>query len=386
MPVDSLNQRPQSISETRARILCIAAACAVLAATLWPFNPIPENGVRWLAGGGLNFSESGLVLSDDVLSPPVDDDVSYSIELLVRPARIRRSHTILGFYRSGRPKQLLVRQYTDGLLVNHDASVDRDRTRTVKFDADHVFHLGRLVQVTISSGSNGTTVYVDGQAREYIPTFRIRREEISSQIVVGTSPVAFHPWDGELHGLAIYAKQLTPKDALEHFEAWSDARKSPDLDGALARYSFTETTGRIVRNGIHSGPNLEIPARFSIPYKDFLTSPARQFRLDWRYAIDIAENVVGFIPLGVLVYACLVWRRSRLAAIIIATASAGFLSLVIEVLQYYIPRRGSDITDIITNSLGAALGALLTQVGIFRRVLERLSLVPNDESYCNSRS
>lgn len=380
MPIDSLNKRPQSISETKAQVLCIGAVCAVLAATLWPFNPSPKNGVRWLSGGGLTFSEGGLVLSDDVLKPPADDDVSYSIELLVRPARVRRSHTILAFYNSGRPKQLLVRQYADGLLVNHDASVDRDKTRTVKFDVGHVFHRGTIVQVTISSGHNGTMVYVDGQAREYIPTFRLRREEISSQIVLGTSPVTYHPWSGELHGLAIYAKELTPKNASEHFESWTDTGKKPDLDRAIALYSFSEGTGRLVRNAVSGGASLEVPASFLIPYKDFLTSPVREFRPDWKYAIEVVVNVAGFIPLGVILYACFLWSRRPLVAILMASVSAAFLSVVIEILQYYIPRRGSGITDIITNSLGAAIGALLTQIGICRRVLERLKLIPDIRS------
>jgi len=234
--------------------------------------------------------------------------------------------------------------------------------------------------VTISSGRNGTTIYINGQAKEYIPTFTIRREEISAQIVLGTSPVTYHTWSGELLGLAIYAKDLAPQNAFEHFQAWSDSRKSPDLTGALARYSFTEGTGHLVRNDMSGGPNLEIPAGFSIPYKDFLTSPVREFRLDWKYATEILVNVAGFIPLGIILSAFLLWNRSRLAAFLMATVSAAFLSFVIEVLQYYIPRRGSGITDIITNSLGAALGALLTQIGFCRRMIERLKLIPDIRS------
>jgi VanZ family protein len=52
-------------------------------------------------------------------------------------------------------------------------------------------------------------------------------------------------------------------------------------------------------------------------------------------------------------------------------------SFVIEVLQYYIPRRGSGVTDIITNTLGAALGAALMETTAVRHVLEEMKLIPS---------
>jgi VanZ family protein len=45
------------------------------------------------------------------------------------------------------------------------------------------------------------------------------------------------------------------------------------------------------------------------------------------------------------------------------------LSIAIEVLQAYIPRRVSGTTDIITKTLGATLGAGLARPGAVRRFL-----------------
>src|ERR1019366_2494153 len=131
---------------------------AVLIATLWPFSPFPWNGVLWLHGTtGLKFEKAGLVVSTGPLRPSDGEAESYSLELLLRPASTKSAYTILAFYTPTRPRQLLVRQWRDGLLVTHDAAVENDNTRTIKFDVDHVFRRGRLVLVTISSGPNRTT-------------------------------------------------------------------------------------------------------------------------------------------------------------------------------------------------------------------------------------
>jgi len=317
-----------------------------------------------------------VIVSNGPLAVPENDAESYTIELLLRPATVSGSRTILGFYVPHRGKRLLVRQYFDGLLVTHDGSIDRDRTRTTKFDVDHVFRTDRFSQVTISSGESGTTVYVDGQIAEEIPTFKLSRDELSADITLGTSPVGYHPWTGDVRGLAIYSKELTPAEALQHYSAWTEAGSKPDLNGALARYSFRERTGGLVRNEVASGVNLKIPDRFSVPHKEFLSSATSEFQPEWRYAVDVIINIAGFVPLGVIVCASVRWFRGSRQSIVITTIACGFLSLTIEILQYYVPRRGSGMTDIITNTLGAAIGAALAQARPVRRCLEAVRLIP----------
>lgn len=354
------------------------AVIAVLIATLWPFNPFPRNGVKWLQGtNGLKFQQPAVAMSTGPLElPAAQGTESYTLELLLRPAGTRSDHTILAFYTSTQPKQFLVRQWRDGLLVAHDAAVESDKSRTIKFDVNQVFHPGRLVLVTISSGGNGTKVYLDGQTVQSIPSFRITRGELSGQIVLGTSPVSYHPWSGELRGLAIYSKELAPPEAMLHYKHWIDpSGNPPDRSGAVARYAFAEAEGNTIRNEISSEPDLEIPKTFSVPHKAFLQSPAKEFKGDWKYVDDVLTNIAGFVPLGLIIAAYLAWTRSRLQTIVMATLTCGMFSFVIEILQYYIPRRASGMTDIITNTLGAALGAVLMETNVVRRVLEGMNLI-----------
>jgi VanZ family protein len=367
----------------KAKAFSAVAVAAVLLATLGPLNPFPRNGVTWLRGtSGLMFGRPSLVVSEKVVEPPeTNGSQSYTLELLLRPASMKSSRTILAFYSPTRTRQLQVWQWGNGLLVTHDAHIESDTTQAIKFDVDHVFHPGKLVLVAVSSGRNGTTVYVDGQPTQSFPRFEISRSDLFGEIVLGTSPVRYDPWNGEMKGFAIYAKELTPRKASEHYRSWTDLNGPPaDLDAALARYTFKEGAGTEIHNEVTSGPNLRIPTNFSVPHKGFLQSPVQEFRASWKYAYEVATNIAGFVPLGLVVCSYLAWTRTRGKAILITISFCGMLSLTIEVLQYYIPTRGSGITDTMTNTLGATLGAVLVQSSLVRRPMQRIGLIPTDQS------
>jgi len=257
MQVSAVNEQSVLREWKRTKAFCIAAVVAVLIATLWPFNPFPRNGVAWLQRtGGLKLEGTGLVISSEPLKPAETQATeSYSLELMLRPASTQFKSTILAFYTPTRPRQLLVRQYRDSLQVTHDAAIESDSTNTIKFDVDHFFRPRRLVLVTISSGSNRTAVYLDGQLADFFSRYKISRSELSGQIILGTSAVNYAPWEGELRGLAIYSKELTPADALRHYQQWTDGSVPPDLDRVIARYPFAEGSGREVRNQVAAGPS-----------------------------------------------------------------------------------------------------------------------------------
>jgi len=191
--------------------------------------------------------------------------------------------------------------------------------------------------------------------------------------VIGTSPMGYQPWLGEIHGLAVYSKEVSAEDALRHYKNWTISGETADLDEAIAYYGFTERKGLEIHNAVVSGPDLEIPRSFAIPYKGRLTSPIKEFHANWRYLNDVLLNIAGFVPIGFAIYACFALSRSRRSAVPCTILAAGFLSFVIEVLQAYIPRRVSGTTDIITNTLGAALGAWLARPNLVRAVLRGIN-------------
>jgi len=363
-------------------IVCGIAVIAVLGATLWPFNPFPRNRVRWLPDvNGIQFDHAGLVIGKAPLKAPATTDrQSCSLELLLKPARVDSASTILSFYTPNNPRQFVVRQWTDGLLVWHEAEDSRGKMRRIKLDLDHAFRPGKLVLLTFVSEPHGMVVYKDGRQAQAFPRFTISQADLTGQIVIGTSPVDYEPWRGEVRGLAIYSKELTPAEVFTHYQDWTGVSElDPSrLNGATALYSFTERTGREIHDAVASGPDLEIPEHFAVPHKPRLASPRKEFQRSWGYGQDLLQNILGFVPLGFVVCAYLMATRSRGKAILGTMLSLGALSFTIEVLQAFIPRRSSGMTDIITNTLGAAIGAVLARPAAVRRFLEEIA--PSDQA------
>jgi VanZ family protein len=375
-----VNDKAIDIRERRIfAILCGIAVVAMLFATLWPFNPFPPNKVSWLADAdGIRFGGPGVVSSKAPLrATGTDAGNTCSLELLLRPANVDVSTTILGFSAPGNPQQFAVRQWLHSLLITRDTAVADQRLKRTKFDVDHVFQPGKLSLVSITSGPSGTVVYVNGRHAQTFSRFTILPNDLSGQIVMGASSVEYQPWPGEIGGLAIYSRDLTASEVAQHYSKWADGsgNEGMDTDGLVARYEFTERSGDEIHNSVPSGPSLEIPSYFQIPHKRMLKPFWKEFEESKSYLIDVVMNIVGFIPLGFIFAAFFELSRSRGKAVLYATLVGGSLSFLIEVLQAYIPQRVSGTTDIITNTLGTLLGAVLARPNLVRSILEKAKLI-----------
>ncbi len=92
----------------------------------------------------------------------------------------------------------------------------------------------------------------------------------------------------------------------------------------------------------------------------------------WRDPFDVWSNVLGYLPLGALLYLAQV-RAGRRAwqAALIALLAASALSYLSEVIQQFLPGRVPSRVDWALNSAGAAAGvalaALLQALGLVQR-------------------
>ncbi|HSB98696.1 MAG TPA: VanZ family protein, partial [Burkholderiaceae bacterium] len=80
----------------------------------------------------------------------------------------------------------------------------------------------------------------------------------------------------------------------------------------------------------------------------------------WRDPFDVISNLLGYVPLGLLLVLAPGYRDDGgSAAVRNATVLAALLSYALEVGQHLLPQRVPSLLDWLLNSLGAAVGALL---------------------------
>ena len=100
----------------------------------------------------------------------------------------------------------------------------------------------------------------------------------------------------------------------------------------------------------------------------FLTLPWSR----WWTWFDLTSNLIGYLPLGSLVFGALVRTGSRpRLALGLAFVSGTSLSLAMEFLQNFLPHRVSSNIDLGLNSLGTLLGAGLGWLVHLRGGVER---------------
>jgi hypothetical protein len=369
-------------------VLCVIAALLLMYATLWPFNPHPHNDVSWLPdANGIRFGGTGIVWTEGALKPAPSSSArdACAIEMCLFPVTRDDSGNFLTFSSEENLDAVFLRQWRESLLIYKSKPQSVRGPKLVDFEVDGVLRVKRLVFVTISSGDQGTTVYADGKLASSNPHFRIHLADLYRNVVLGTSPSNFEVWHGEIRGLVIYNQEISPEQAATHYARWTNGSASlpanaedasEDASHVLARYDFSERNGKIIRNAVDSAPPLTIPANFSVPSKPLLASPIDEFQWDPSWRRDVIENILGFMPFGFVLCGLFALSRPRGQAILMATFVGGLLSFSVEFLQYYIPRRDSSLTDVISNTTGSLLGALIAHPSLVRAALRLVFLIP----------
>ncbi|MGH9397298.1 MAG: VanZ family protein [Terriglobia bacterium] len=341
-------------------VTCALIFGGILVACLWPFHS-PKNEVAWEGyGNGIRFGSHGTILSSGVINP-VDgrEQSAWTLEMWLRPASAYESRTILAFYNPQRPSGFSLHQSMTDLLAESGRWNEEHSSRARKFYISDVFRHRDLALLTLTFGSQGTKVYINGKLARAAQQFRLTRKDFTGQLVVANSPVENDSWPGELRGLALYSRELSGAQVLQHYDSWTQTGRpnATQDERAIAVYLFNEHFGNVIHNEVGSGVNLYIPKQYLELHHTLLARPWDEYYGGRNYWKNVLINIGGFIPLGFFFYAYLALilrvRRAALTTIIIG----GFISLTVETLQAFLPTRDSGMTDIITNTFGTAMGA-----------------------------
>jgi hypothetical protein len=344
--------------------------------------------VTWLENrNGVRLAHPATLVSAGILKKPErNGEDPCSLELWLQPENASQLRTLAAFYSPQHGEQFSVLQNHTGLTLRIYDRQHPDSSSDVYFEPS--FHSAVPAFLTIASGPEGTSAYLDGKLLETYPQFRILASHLTGQLVLGTSAIENSSWAGELRGLAIYHRDLAPAEVLEHYRNWTEKGR-PNFNGnhIASLYLFDERGGNTVHDQGAAGVNLSIPERYLILHEKFLEPPWTELRrtwsygntISWNYWKNVLINIAGFIPLGIYVYALLQYRMAGPRGSATVTIIFGTLvSLTIEVLQAYLPTRDSGLTDVITNTLGTAIGVVLYRwrTGPLRRNAKLLGLCP----------
>ena len=90
--------------------------------------------------------------------------------------------------------------------------------------------------------------------------------------------------------------------------------------------------------------------------------PLHQFALSWdrwpESRGDFIANVLLYLPCGFFCVRSFGRAKSAWLRIILATAFGAALSFIVEIAQFYVAERYTDMRDLYSNSLGALIGAI----------------------------
>ena len=101
------------------------------------------------------------------------------------------------------------------------------------------------------------------------------------------------------------------------------------------------------------------PFNFVVPSDVSLATIFQEFERSSNLK-DYANNILLFMPWGFSLAWILPRKKLTYFGVLILAILTGFgVSLTVEIIQYFLPRRISNFTDVTTNSIGAGVGVFV---------------------------
>ena len=345
---------------------------------LYPFNFCPKNNVHFLHGqNGIQFREGrafskyakcGIAFTPnpiEITSGPPNGTMTIEFFVQPNPGEYSGLAYILSFYDGKKQEPLIIGQWRSYLVI---------RSRIDQNESNHPYQESGLKNalitnqkslITIVSGKEGTEIYVNGELAKSSSKISFDPlRHITGQLVLGNSATGKNPWFGNLFGLSIYNRKLSPEQVKRNYINWTQNEQKIEqevLSNPFIMYAFKEQRNSYVYNQVNDKNILIIPKKYKVLKRDILVPFWQIDDLDTVLVWDVVLNILGFIPLGFCTVGYLqqIKQFKKNVAYFVAVLSGSIISLAIEVIQIYLPMRYSSSLDLLCNISGTFLGVLL---------------------------
>ena len=330
--------------------------------TLWPFNFLCKNVVTATPDGGFHFE-----------SP----SIAYLSQLPTKFSKLKKFSIIL------EAKSDITLIDFDGIIFgncidyNHQNFLMVQVHGTVEFIinvngipkeifAEGIFEKDNPVWIEIIYDGNELTFLKNGSVRnvDTIGILDFSSWNNSYPFVFANGGDGMNPWGGTIFSFDIFDSVVTISDR-QQLEV---IRKQ--VSPLISLSAHPERTGLYQLQGDISTPSIVIPAIFNPPGKSLLVS-LRNF-IEWGHMdyTDFFLNTLLFLPFGFLLRLLLEKYTKRYYLSFFITIITGlFLTITIETLQSFLPIRYTSIIDVLSNTLGTIIGAMIIASPWIRKLL-----------------
>jgi len=360
-------------------LLSIIIVAVILFFGLRPKVYPVSNHIKWLPKtSALEFRYPSLAYIDDLGSRGEQISGDFTLSVSIAPANLDKQgfRPIVMIHDGDDQRQFSLWQWGSSIVAMTGDDYDYSK-KGPRISAIDVLQAGKTAAIVLTSGNSGTCLFVNGRlvTDDKDLKLSIPAGERKMRLVLGNSVYGKHSWQGEIFSLALYSKVLSGEEVAQRFslkstaESTTSSQQDKGSDKLLLLYSFDGPGGTIVPDRSGYGHDLRVPDRLVVLKRSFLTSPWDHFTLNRWFVADVVLNLVGFIPLGAVLFLRVLVSKPRSAkrAGSVVLAVCFTLSLSMEIAQAWLPNRTSSILDVILNTFGALAGMVIVFLALYAR-------------------
>ena len=350
---------------------------------LWPFNFLPRNGVQSLPeepgvrfnGKGMAYAERPIFQGADLQAS--DSAASFTVELWLQASAEPTDGVpaIFTIYDGRLPENMLIGQWRSEVLLRLPFADPKAILQYREVGASEALPKGKASFLTITGDRAGTVFFQNGKLKKRYPGFRTPAANLNGAFTLCAAAGMHRAWKGTMYGLALYSRSLAEEEVGDHYRSWMakkmDRLRSEEGLEALFLFEGVALPGKVMDLSSRHH-DLVVPEIYHVVDKIVLSSLVEDFRFSWSYFQDMLVNTLGFVPLGFFFFLCFGGRYPYLQrkTLLAMTLSLGVaVSLSIELLQYFLPTRSSQMMDLLLNSIGGWTGIRVAQ-SLWRKDME----------------